>query len=149
MLTNISRSKVNQATKFAQLTEYIMRNIFLEKSYAKFGGEYLWINSLKFYAVCFYCMPSWGLYIEYIYIYLYLYIYMQSWKQCVLPVITTMTLRQLIQLGTWCTVMPKCMSYHKAIVVITGRAHWFHDCIHILCPYCFCEVWNFQGVLYY
>ena len=27
---------------------------------------YLWINSLKFYIVCFYCMPSWGLsiYIE-------------------------------------------------------------------------------------
>ena len=58
MLPNISRSKVNQATKFAQLIEYNMRHIFLEKSYAKFGGEYLWINSLKFYAVCFYCMPS-------------------------------------------------------------------------------------------
>ena len=28
--------------------------------------EYLWINSLKFYTVCFYCKPSWGLlkYIE-------------------------------------------------------------------------------------
>ena len=28
--------------------------------------EYLWIHSLKFYAVCFYCMPSWRLskYIE-------------------------------------------------------------------------------------
>ena len=27
---------------------------------------YLWINTLKFYTVCFYCMPSWGLskYIE-------------------------------------------------------------------------------------
>ena len=23
--------------------------------------------------------------------------------------------------------VPKCMSYHKAIVVITGRAHFFHD----------------------
>ena len=25
--------------------------------------------------------------------------------------------------------MPKCMSCHKAIVVITGRAHCFHDYI--------------------
>ena len=27
--------------------------------------------------------------------------------------------------------MPKCMSCHKAIVVITGRVHCFHDYIHI------------------
>ena len=27
---------------------------------------------------------------------------------------------------------PKCMSCHKAIVVITGRAHSFHDYIYIL-----------------
>ena len=25
--------------------------------------------------------------------------------------------------------VPKCMSCHKAIVVITRRAHCFHDCI--------------------
>ena len=25
--------------------------------------------------------------------------------------------------------VPKCMSCHKAILVITGRAHCFHDCI--------------------
>ena len=25
--------------------------------------------------------------------------------------------------------VPKCMSCHRAIVVITGRAHSFHDCI--------------------
>ena len=51
--------------KFGQLLEYNMRNIFLEKIYAKCGGEtilkpfskkselraYLWINSLK-YAKC-------------------------------------------------------------------------------------------------
>ena len=48
-----------------------MRNIFLEKSHTKCGGEtssrlfseklklsILWINSLKFYTVCFYCIPS-------------------------------------------------------------------------------------------
>ena len=27
--------------------------------------------------------------------------------------------------------VPKCTSCHKAIVVITGRAHFFHDCIYI------------------
>ena len=30
-------------------------------------------------------------------------IYMQSWKQCSLPVITTMALWQVMYLGTWCT----------------------------------------------
>ena len=51
-----------------------MRNIFLEKSYTKWVEKlfpdlflknqtwaYLWINSLKFYTTCFYCMPSWWL----------------------------------------------------------------------------------------
>ena len=46
----------------------------LPKLYTKYAGEtsprlfsenqnwaYLWITSLKFYTVCFYCMPSWGL----------------------------------------------------------------------------------------
>ena len=28
--------------------------------------------------------------------------------------------------------VPKCMSCHKAIVVITGRAHYFHDYIYIM-----------------
>ena len=36
---NISRSKGNQTMKFGQLTDYDMRNIFLEKSYTKYGGE--------------------------------------------------------------------------------------------------------------
>ena len=35
ILTNISRSKGNQSKKFGQLTEYNLKNIFLEKSYAK------------------------------------------------------------------------------------------------------------------
>ena len=39
ILTNISRSKGNQTIKFVQLIEYNMRNIFLEKSYTKYGGE--------------------------------------------------------------------------------------------------------------
>ena len=36
---NISRSKDNQTIKFGQLIECNMRNIFLEKSYTKCGGE--------------------------------------------------------------------------------------------------------------
>ena len=39
ILSNISRSKGNQTMKFGQLIECNMRNIFLEKSYTKFGGE--------------------------------------------------------------------------------------------------------------
>ena len=38
ILTNISRRKDNQATKFGQLIEY-NRNIFLEKSFTKCGRE--------------------------------------------------------------------------------------------------------------
>ena len=64
ILSNISRSKGNQTTKCRQLIEYNTRNIFLEKSYTKGGGEtspnyflktqnwvYMWINSLKVYTV--------------------------------------------------------------------------------------------------
>ena len=70
ILPNISRSKDNQTMKFGQLIEYNMRNFFLEKSYAKCDGEtvprpfsiksklYLWINRVKFFTICFYCMPS-------------------------------------------------------------------------------------------
>ena len=36
--------------------------------------------------------------------------------------------------------VPKCMSCHKAIVVITGGAHCFHDYIYILRSSCFCEI---------
>ena len=39
ILPSISRSKGNQTIKFDQLIEYNMRNIFLEKSYTKCGGE--------------------------------------------------------------------------------------------------------------
>ena len=38
-MSNISRSKGTQTIKFCQLTEYDMRNMFLEKSYTKCGGE--------------------------------------------------------------------------------------------------------------
>ena len=39
ILPNISRNKVNQALKYGQSIEYNTRNIFLEKSYIKCGGE--------------------------------------------------------------------------------------------------------------
>ena len=39
MFSNTSRSKGNQTMTFSQLFKYNMRNIFLEKSYAKCGGE--------------------------------------------------------------------------------------------------------------
>ena len=39
IFTNISRSKGNQALKFGQLIVYNMRNILLEKSYAKCDRE--------------------------------------------------------------------------------------------------------------
>ena len=38
-LPNFSRSKGNQTMKVGQLIECNMRNIFLEKSYTKCGGE--------------------------------------------------------------------------------------------------------------
>ena len=37
--SHISRSKRSETMNFDQLTEYNMRNIFLEKSYTKCGGE--------------------------------------------------------------------------------------------------------------
>ena len=39
ILSNISRSKGNQAMKFGQLIEYNMRNIFVEKLHTKYAGE--------------------------------------------------------------------------------------------------------------
>ena len=39
ILPNISRSKDNQVSKFGQLIEYNMKNIFVEKSYTKYAGE--------------------------------------------------------------------------------------------------------------
>ena len=80
ILTNISRTKGNQTMKFGQLIEYNMRIIFFLKNHTENVVEklfpdlflqnqnwaYLWINSLKSYTACFYCMPSWDLskYIE-------------------------------------------------------------------------------------
>ena len=52
--------------------------------------------------------------------------------QCAFPVITTITLWQLMHLLVPMNqkVLNK-LSCYKAIVVITGRAHCFLDCIYI------------------
>ena len=69
------------------------------------------------------------IYIYNIYIYTYIYIciciymYICNHEN---NVITTMGLWQLMHLGITVRHVPKCMSCHKAIVVITGRAHCFH-----------------------
>ena len=40
ILPIISKSKGNETIKFGQLIEYNMTNIFVEKSYTKYGGNY-------------------------------------------------------------------------------------------------------------
>ena len=47
ILLNMLRSKINQTMKLAQLAEYNMRNIFLEISYTKYGGETIPISFCK------------------------------------------------------------------------------------------------------
>ena len=67
-LLNISRSKGNQTMKFGQLIEYNIRKFFFKIHTQNVGEKlvpdpflkrpYLWINVIKFYTVCMYCMPS-------------------------------------------------------------------------------------------
>ena len=58
--------------KLGQLIKCEIKNDFVKESYTKCCGvtgpflknqnwAYLWINSLKFYLVCIYYMPSWVL----------------------------------------------------------------------------------------
>ena len=78
-MTNIASTKGNQSMKFGQLIEYNRRNIFLERTFTKYGGEtssqtlsqkitieHISGSTAWIYIVCFYCMPSWKLsrYIE-------------------------------------------------------------------------------------
>ena len=46
ILPNISRSKDNQTINLGQSIAYNMRNIFLEKSFTKWGGE---ASTIAFY----------------------------------------------------------------------------------------------------
>ena len=84
----------------------------------------LYISRL-FYISCLYCTKYISIYI---YVYIYIYIYILSWKQCALSVITPMAL-------------PKCMSCHKAIVVIPG-GHIVFIITYILHSPRFCEIWE-------
>ena len=68
ILSNISRSKISQTIKFGQLIETFFMESYtqnvVEKRFPdpvlKSGNwAYLWANSLKFYTVCFHCVPSW------------------------------------------------------------------------------------------
>ena len=47
----------------------------------------------------------------------------------------------------------KCMSYHKAIVVISGRAHWFHNmCVYIcicICIYMYIYIYIYIYIYTY
>ena len=73
ILPNISRNKTNQTMKFGQLAEYwekfclknhtqnVVEKLFPDSFLKNQNWLYLWINSLKFYTVCFYCMISWVL----------------------------------------------------------------------------------------
>ena len=45
ILSDVSRTKGNQTTKFGQLIEYKMRTVFLEKSYTKNVTEKLFSDS--------------------------------------------------------------------------------------------------------
>ena len=71
ILGNILRSKGNQTVKFDKLIECNKRNIFLKNHTQNLvkklfldpflknqNWTYLWINSLNFYTVSFYHMPS-------------------------------------------------------------------------------------------
>ena len=70
-MTNIPKSKGNQATKHGQLIKFNFTNLFLEESYTKYveklfpdpfsNWAYLWINTVKFYIFCLYCLASWRL----------------------------------------------------------------------------------------
>ena len=68
-MSGTPRSKENQTMKFGQLIEYSLRNILLEKSHTKCGGESSprpFSEELKlriyldqqFNTVCFYCISK-------------------------------------------------------------------------------------------
>ena len=64
ILSNISKIKDNQAIKFDQLielknhTQKVVEKLLPDPFLKDQNWAYLWINSLKFYTVCFYCMSS-------------------------------------------------------------------------------------------
>ena len=79
---------------------------------------------------------------EYICIYIYIYEYIGIYIYIYIFTCSYMYIYTYIN-------VPKCMSCNKAIVVINGRAHCFHDFIYILHLFCFCEIWEkFEHFIY-
>ena len=70
-------------------------------------------------------------------------IYMKSWKQCAIPVITTMALWQLMHLGTWWFCSNSCTQVHKLPQSHCGNNRegtlfsWLHIYIYIYNIYIF------------
>ena len=74
----------------------------------------------------------------YIYIYIYIYICIYKWSQVIHETQSAQISQKQVHELPQSHELPKCMSYHKAAVVITGRAHCFHDCIYIYIYMCVC-----------
>ena len=100
---------------------------------------YMYVYMYTYVYICICIFICVYIYI-YIYKYIYICIYIQLWKQCVLLVITRMASWHFMYLGTWYKVNKKCISYHKAIMVITRRVRCFYDYTNVLCPSCFCKI---------
>ena len=109
-------------------------------------GTFFYIYILR--ASCL--LEIWARYVSWItydFLYRYIYIHMLSWKQCALPVITTMALWQLMHLGTWSTVCcMSCMMYELLDVwVATKPLRWWPGghivfmIAYVLHPFWFCE----------
>ena len=78
---------------------------------------------------CYMFMNSWPWHCTiYIYIYIYIYIHIYIHIQYIHIYIHT-----YIHIHTWehNVRLPKWMSCHKVIVVITGRTHYFHDYMYM------------------
>ena len=78
----------------------------------------------------------------YIYIYISVYIYIYLYIYAIMKIMCPPGYRHngfvaTHALGHGCMVW--WISCHKGVVVITSRAHYFYDPIHIML--CFCEIW--------
>ena len=83
---------------------------------------------------------AWTSLCKHIHIHSSLFLWKPSWKQCTLPGYQHNGFVARLLTTLWLTVtqcvtvnhVPKFMSCHKDIVVVTGRAHCFHDCVYII-----------------
>ena len=78
--------------------------------------------------------------------------YVQSWKQCALPVITTMALWQLMHLGTWCRWCTSCPQVLELPQSHSGQNQegtlfsWLNRYIYIYNAETLCKIWFFPIV---